>query len=138
MGINIKGVLVGGLTAGAIIILSGVGMVPLVGHEMDLALTRFNLPPLSNGAMAFFAGESVVLGIILVWLYAAVTPRLKPGIWTAVVVSVLVWLLAYFFANAAMVAYGFMPVRITVIGTAWGLVELLLAGVIGTRLYEAR
>jgi hypothetical protein len=59
-----------------------------------------------------------------------------PGNKTAAIASFIVWFLAYFFSNAAKVAYGFLPVRLTAIGTAWGLVEVLLAGWIGSRLYR--
>jgi hypothetical protein len=51
-------------------------------------------------------------------------------------VSLLVWFLAYFFGNVSNVIFGFMPIRLTVIGTAWGLVELLLAGEAGARCYH--
>ena len=35
-----------------------------------------------------------------------------------------------------MVVYGFMPVRLTVIGTFWGLSELILASIVGSKLYK--
>ena len=57
---------------------------------------------------------------------------------TAAIVSIIVWFLAYFLDNVSMVVYGFMPIRLTVIGTAWGLVELLLAGLIGSYLYKEK
>lgn len=136
MAINTKGVLSGGLTAGLIINVSAVLMVPVVGNEMDTVLASRNLPPMGTGAMVYFAMLSLSLGVLLVWLYAAVRPRLGPGPRTAAIVSVLVWFLACFSANAALVAYGFMPVRLTVIGTAWGLVELVVAGQVGARLYS--
>lgn len=135
MAINPKRVLTGGLVAGVIILASAVLMVPVVGDQMDKALEARNLPAMGGGAMAFFALVSLSNGVALVWLYAAVRPRLGPGPRTAALVSLLVWFLAYFLANAANVAYGFMPVRLTVIGTAWGLVELLVAGMVGARLY---
>lgn len=136
MRINMKRVLVGGLAAGLIIIISAVFMVPVVGNEMELALAKCNLPPMGTGAMLYFANVSLTLGIVLVWLYAAILPRMGPGIKTAVIASAFVWFLAYFLANVSMVAYGFMPVRLTVIGTVWGWVELLVAGAVGTRLYK--
>jgi hypothetical protein len=103
---------------------------------MELALARFNLPPMSNAAMGFFAVESLILGIVLVWLYAAMLPRIKHEIKTACISAFIVWLLAYFFANVAMVVYGFMPIRLTIIGTAWGFIELLAGSLIGTRFYK--
>ena len=32
--------------------------------------------------------------------------------------------------------YGFMPLRFTIMGTLWGLGELLLAGLVAVRLYK--
>lgn len=134
--INVKRVLVGGFVAGLIINVSAVFMVPVVGNQMEAALEARGLPPMGAGAMAYFGGMSLVVGVVLVWLYAAVRPRLGPGPKTAVVVSVLVWLLAYFFANASNTVFGFLPIRLAVIGTAWGLVELIVAGILGARLYK--
>jgi hypothetical protein len=136
MAINAKGVLSGGLVAGLVINISAVLMVPVVGNRMEEALEARGLPPMGGGAMAFFGVMSLVLGALLVWLYAAVRPRLGPGPKTAAIVSILVWFLAYFFANGSNVVFGFMPIHLTVVGTIWGLVELVVAGEVGARLYR--
>jgi hypothetical protein len=138
MDINLKRVIIGGLVAGIVILLCGSALVPLVGKDMDMALARFNLPPLSVGAMVYFVFTSLITGIVLVWMYAAMLPRLKHRTKTAISAAMILWLLAYFFANVAMVAYGFMPVKLTVIGTAWGLIETLAGGLIGTRFYKEK
>lgn len=138
MAINVKRVLTGGLVAGVIINVSGIAMVPLVGKQMDMVLMDRNLPPMSGGAMAYFGLMSLVLGVFLVWMYAAVRPLLGPGPKTAAIVSVLVWFMTYFWSNASMVAFGFMPISLTAIGTAWGLVELVVAGQVGARLYSRK
>ena len=135
MAISLKRVLAAGLVAGVIINVSGIAMVPLVGKQMDIVLMDRNLPPMSGGAMAYFGLMSLVLGVFMVWMYAAVRPLLGPGPKTAAIVSVLVWFMTYFWSNASMVAFGFMPLSLTVIGTAWGLVELVVAGQVGARLY---
>lgn len=136
MGINIKRVFIGGLAAGAILIVSAIAMTFVVGKEMEMALARFGLPPMGYKAVVYFAITSLVTGMILVWLYAAMLPRMNRGIKNAVIAALIVWLLAYFFPNFAMVVYGFMPVRLTIIGTVWGLFELLAASLIGTRFYK--
>jgi len=138
MAINVKGVLTSGLVAGLIINVSAIFMVPVVGNQMEEALKARNVPPMGGGAMAYFGVMSFVLGVILVWLYAAVRPRLGPGPKTAAIVSILVWFLAYFFANVSNVVFGFMPLHLTVMGTVWGLVELLVAGEVGARLYNEK
>lgn len=138
MAINMKSVLTAGLVAGLAISLSGLLMVPVVGQQMEDVLRDRNVPPMGTGDMAYFGMMSFARGILLVWLYAAVRPRLGPGPKTAAVVSLLVWFLSDFGANVSMVAYGFMPIPLTVVGTAWGLVELVVAGQLGARLYNER
>ena len=136
MNINMKRVFIGGLVAGLVINVIGILLVPVVGKEMELVLATRNLPPMGVGAMLYFVTVSLVLGIVLVWLYAAILPQMGHGTKTAIIASAIVWFLAYFLANVSMVAYGFMPAKLTAIGTSWGLVELLVAGVVGTRLYK--
>jgi hypothetical protein len=133
---NTKRIVLGGLIAAVIIILSAITMVPVVGNEMDLALAKFNLPPLSTGDMAYFVVVSLVLGFAVVWLYAVMLPRLKSHTKTAITAALFMWLIGYFFPNISMVVYGFMPVKLTIIGTVWGFFELLIASLIGTRFYK--
>jgi hypothetical protein len=136
MKINVKSVITSGLIAGLIISLSALTMVPVVGNEMDVVLENRGLPPLSNMAMLFFVVLSFINGTALVLLYALVKERLGAGIRTSIIVSVAFWFMTYFLSNASLIAYGFMPVRLTIIGTIWGLGELLLAGIVGSKLYR--
>jgi len=136
MKINVKSVITSGLISGLVISLSAITMVPVAGNEMDLVLESRGLPPLSNMAMLFFIVLSFINGITLILLYALIKERLGAGIRTAVIVSAVYWFLKYFLSNVSLVAYGFMPVRLTVIGTIWGLGELLLAGIVGSKLYK--
>lgn len=117
MKINVKSVITSGLIAGLIISLSAITMVPVVGNEMDLVLESRSLPPLSNMAMLYFVVLSFINGIALILLYALVKERLGAGVRTAVIVSVAFWFITYFLSNASLIAYGFMQVRLTIIGT---------------------
>jgi hypothetical protein len=136
MSVNIKSVITSGLVSGLLINLSAITMVPVVGNEMNNVLACRGLPPLSNMAMVYFSAISFIFGMVLVLLYAVLKVHMGSGIKTAMILSVLFWFMTYFLSNVSMVVYGFMPVRLTVIGTAWGLGELLLAGIVGSRLYK--
>lgn len=125
-----------GLIAGIIICISAVTMVPVVGNQMDEALAKFNLPPLSLSAMIFFLFVSLSLGVTLMWLYATMLPRFKYRKRTAVIAAIVLWFPGNCLPNLANVFYGFMPVGLTVIGIVWGLGELLIAGLIGSLLYK--
>ena len=134
--INLKSVLIAGFISGIIILISALSMVPAVGNEMDEILAGRGLPPLSNWAMVFFCFVSISNGILLVFLYSVLKPLLLYRTKTAIVSSFIVFFFSYFLSNASLVAYGFMPLKFTIIGTAWGLGELLLAGLVGSRLYK--
>ena len=136
MNINTKSVFTSGFITGIIIIVSGMGLVPLVGNQMDEVLASRSLPPLSIGAMGYFAIMSIILGISIVWIYAFVQSNYDSKVRVAVAIAIIIWFLTYFWSNAALVAYGFMPFRLAAIGTAWGLLELLLASIIGSKLYK--
>ena len=125
-----------GLIAGMIICISAVTMLPVVGNQMDEALAKFNLPPLSLSAMIFFLFVSLSLGVTLMWLYAAMLPRFKHRKKTAIIAAVVVWFPGNCLPNLANVVYGFMPIGLTIIVIIWGLGELLIAGLIGSLLYK--
>lgn len=134
--INLRSVLVTGLLSGLVILVSGITMVPVVGNEMDEILATRGLPPLSNWAMAYICFVSISIGVFLIFLYSLLKPHLGSRIKTALITSLMVFFIAYFLSNFSLVVYGFMPIKFTLIGTAWGLGELLLAGLVGSRLYK--
>ncbi len=136
MAINLKSVMTSGIVAGIAINVCGIALVPLLGNDMDIVLSSRGLPPLSDRAMAYFGIMSLVLGIFIVWLYANIRPQYNSNLKAIIVVSGVVWIFTYFWSNAAMVAYGFMPLQITIIGTTWGLVELFVATIVGAKLYN--
>ena len=136
MSINVKSVLKSGILAGLLINISAISMLPVVGNDFDLVLASRNLPPLSKMAMLYFSLISFINGVSIVFIYAIVKDKFEAGIKTAVLVSFVFWFLTYFLSNFSMVVYGFMPLKLTVIGTIWGLGELLLAGIVGAKLYK--
>lgn len=129
-------ILKSGFITGLIIIVSAVSMVPVVGDDMDLALAKFNLPPLSIGDMVYFIGVSLITGVMLMWLYSILLTTFKKRVKTIIITALIIWIPGYFFSNLANVVYGFMPIGLTIIGIIWGLGELLLAGLIGSRFYK--
>ncbi len=125
-------ILKAGLIAGLIIITSAATMVPVVGNEMDLALAKFNLSPLSLGDMIFFFFVSLFLGIMLMWLYSVLFSIYRQRMKTIIISALIIWIPGNLMANVSNVVYGFMPIGLTIIGIVWGLGELLIAGLIGS------
>jgi len=135
---NIISIIKSGLIAGVIICLSAATMVPVVGNEMDTALAKFNLPPLSIRDMLFFFLVSLSFGIMLIWLFALLLPVYKHRAKTIVIAALIIWFPGNLLANISNVVYGFMPIKLTIIGIVWGLGELLIAGYIGSKFYKRK
>lgn len=125
-----------GLIAGIIICISAASMVPVVGNQFDLALAKFNLPPLSISDMIFFFIVSLSMGIMLMALYSVLFPIYKHHLKTIIISSLIIWFPGNLLANLSNVVYGFMPIGLTLIGIVWGLGELLIAGYVGSSLYK--
>ena len=75
-----------------------------------------------------------VVGIVLMWLYAAIQPRFHAGIGTAVRAGLVAWFLAALLC-AAFMFQGVMPPGVMNITIIVLLVEYPLAVVLGAKLY---
>ncbi len=138
MKLNIKSIFITGIIAGLVILTSGLSMIPLVGDQMDQILADRGVPPLSNFAAVFICFVSIFNGIFLVFLYALMRPLWNSKIKTALMSSLITFFVAYFFANFSMVVYGFMPLNFTILGTVWGLGELVIGGLVASKLYKEK
>jgi hypothetical protein len=135
--INIRGVVVGGLVAGLIINVSEYILnEPVLGARMVAALTAHNLPPVGGNAIAVFVILGFVLGLVLVWLYAAIRPRFGAGPRTAAIAGAVVWFLDYFCGSVVLGALGLFPTPLIFIALVWGFIELIVAALVGGRLYS--
>ncbi len=136
-GINVGGVIRGGFVAGLIINVSETILnIPVIGAQTTAALQRFNLPDIGGAAIVLFVVMGFAIGWLMVWLYAAVRPRLGPGPKTALCVGLLVWTLYSLFPTVGIVVLGFFPIGLATIAAVWTLVELPLAAVVGAWLYK--
>lgn len=136
-GINTARVIIGGIVAGFVI---NVGEYALnmfvVKAQMEEAIARLNLPPVSGSAIGVFVTMGFALGIAAIWLYAAIRPRYGAGPGTALCAGAAVWFFAYLFPGIGYSAMGMFPTSLTVTGLAWGLGELLIGTLAGAALYQ--
>lgn len=138
MKINIKSLLLSGIVAGIVIMIIGGGLVPIIGHQMDEVLKNRLLPPLSVGDMAYFAFVSMANGFGVAALYVLLHHAIKSRLKAVFATAGIFWFFGYFLSGGALVAYGFMPLGLTVIGTAWGILELLAGTFAVSYLYKER
>jgi hypothetical protein len=135
--INVGRVIGGGLLCGLVINISETILnVVVVAADMEAALKERNLPAPGMSPIMGFVVFAFLLGIATVWLYAAIRPRFGPGVKTAVIAGVAVWLLAYVYSGLGMTFMGFFPLGLMTFTLVWGLVEVVAGAVAGAWLYR--
>lgn len=132
--INGGRVFLGGIVAGIVINVSEYIFNDVVMRkDLEAAMATIGASPGNVGVWIVYG---FVLGIIAVWVYAAIRPRFGPGAGTALLAGFVVWVLANLLGNVAMLNMGLFPARLLAIGLVWGLIELLIATAAGAWLYR--
>lgn len=135
--INMGRAILGGLLAGLVINISEFVLNMFVfGAQMEAAMRSLNLPPIGPNKILAFVVLGFALGIVTVWLYAAVRPRFGAGPSTAACAGLIVWFLAYAYPNAGMMVIHLFSRKMLAIGTVWGLFEIVIAAVVGAWVYK--
>jgi hypothetical protein len=140
MAINTQKVVVGGIVAGVVMTVIGfVSNMFILGARMKAESDAFK-PGMADQMMqgpAIITNivMNLILGIALVWTYAAIRPRFGPGLKTATYVAALFWLLASIFYS------GYMHMGMMSAGLWWsfafvGLVNFFLSAWAGARVYS--
>ena len=93
--INLARVLGGGVVAGLTLTFvadTAMGLSLSIGVWWLSAI----MDPIGNWTVTLqYGGINIVLGIVLVWLYAAIRPRFGSGVKTAVVAGVAAWIMGF-------------------------------------------
>jgi hypothetical protein len=139
MAINVSKVVVGGLIAGLVAnVLDTVwGFTVLHDGMVDMA-KRFGHTEADTQSVAFILPwimVDFVIGLAVVWNYAAIRPRFGPGPKTALVAALPLYI------AATAVVYGFMSIGMMppdafVKGTLTSLVSAMLASLAGAYFYK--
>ncbi len=135
--INFSRVFLGGLVAGLILNL-GDFLVhgPVFGEEWKAAMAMYNMPEPGGGAIVWFVFMDLIVGMAMVWLYAAIRPRFGAGGRTAIVSGIIVWFLGWFWHMGGLVAMGIYPQDLIMITLLWGFFQMSLAAIAGAWLYK--
>jgi hypothetical protein len=134
--INWARVILGGLLAGVVInILEYVTNGVVLKNDWEAAMKALGREMPAHAIPIFIVG-SFLAGIGVVALYALARPRCGPGVKTAASCGFFYWVFAYALCNVGFGAMGFVPLRMLVIGTLVGLVELILASIAGAAVYK--
>jgi hypothetical protein len=136
-GINTARVVLGGILAGVVVNLGEYLLNEVILQaQMRAAFERLNLAPPTGGAIVTFLFVGFVLGLAMIWLYAAIRPRYGPGPRTAIYAGLAAWTFFNFCTGVGYIAAGLFPARLVLFGLVWGLIELPLAAVLGAWIYQ--
>lgn len=135
--INVGRVLFGGLAAGVVLnfgefVLNGV----LLAESMKGDFDRLHLPDPGPPFIAKAVTITFLLGIVLVYLYAAIRPRFGAGVKTAICTGLIAWFFVYLYAGYIYEAMGIVSPKPFLIGLVWGIIEYPLGAIAGAWLYK--
>ena len=135
--INLGRVILGGFVAGVIInvfefLLNSV----LLADQWPGVMAAINRPTLSMHDIVVFNVVGFITGIVAVWTYAAIRPRFGAGVKTAIYAAGLTWVTAYALAMVTPAVMGVFSHRLAAVLVAGGLVEIVVATIVGAWLYK--
>ena len=135
--INIGKVVLGGLLAGLIINIGEfLFNAVLFAEELDAASKDLGIEPPGDSAIMVFVAVAFIMGIVAVWLYAAIRPRFGAGPGTAVLAGLVLWFLSPALATVQFLVMGMFPAKLLGLGLLWTLVEMPLAALAGAWAYK--
>jgi len=138
-GINFSRVLLGGLAAG-VILNAGEFLLNEVLFKTQLEETVARLhverPGLIFNSLA--SGLTLLLGIVVVLLYALIRTRLGPGPKTALMAAALAWFCIYFYSGVLTSVLLGLRKDLLLIGLVWGAFEYSIAAIGGAALYREK
>jgi len=135
--INLGRVILGGLVAGLIINIGEFVLnEPILGQQWIAAMESLNRSPIGNNAIAVFVVGAFILGITMIWTYAAMRPRMGAGPSTAICAGLLVWFFVYLYPAPGLIAMDLFPRNLLLLTVVWGFFELPIAALAGAWLYQ--
>jgi len=135
--INVPRVILGGLVAAFICNISGftVGGLFLVA-EVNAFFDELGRRPAPMQMLITHIGIRLLMGLVCIWLYAAIRPRFGPGPRTAMIAGLALFMIGYFPLGLLLLELGLYTVRTTIIALLWSLGEALLMTVAGASIYR--
>jgi len=135
--INKGRVLLGGLLAGLVLtIIQMLVHQVILGDQWHEAFMALNLQPLAGGDIAVGVVKFFLIGIFIVWLYAAIRPRYGAGPKTAVLAGLAVWFILWLIGFGGLIFMDLLPCNLVGTGVGLGLGEAVLAALAGGWVYK--
>lgn len=140
MGINTQKVVVGGIAAGIVMnvvgfLTHGVMLGARMNAEMDAVVPGLSTRMVNATTMTVNVVTQLAIGLVLVWLYAAIRPRFGPGFATAARAAIVIWVCGLFFYSGWYLT-GMTTASTYLLASIAALVNLLAGAYVGGMLYK--
>lgn len=135
---NMGRVILGGFVAGIVMdimsfFVDGMWLAP----RWAAAMKALGHPGFTTRQLLWFNILGIAIGIVAVWIYAAIRPRFGAGAKTATCAAVAMWIASALLPNLDMMwVTGLFGRRLTFYSTAGTLVEMILGTLAGAALYK--
>lgn len=135
--INVGRVVLGGLLAGVVLNIGEYILnEPILGQEWKAAMERLNVSPPEGSVIAWYVVMGFILGIAIVWLYAAIRPRYGAGPKTAIIAGLAAWFFVWLWGPVSLSVTGLFPAKPVMVTIIWGFFEAPIAALAGAWLYR--
>ena len=135
--INVGRVLLGGLVAGFVIsICNFVINRVLLRDAMNAEFARLHVPEPGNDFIVKAVVLTFILGIAIVYLYAAIRPRFGAGVKTAICAGLMAWFFVFVYTSVVLGLVFRMPLDLMVKRAALGLIVYAIGAIAGAWLYK--
>jgi len=135
--VNSIRVIISGLAAGLVINIGEFILnEPILGKGWKALAAKYQLPEPGGSIIAYYVLMAFIMGIVLIWIYAAIRPRFGPGPRTAIIAGLLVWFLGWFWGLIGAAVAGIYPWNLVTTTLIWGFFEVPLAALAGGFLYK--
>jgi hypothetical protein len=136
-GVNVQRWLLGGIVAGVLIwVLEGLAGLAYMA-DMRAALEAHGLSVEMGGVtLGISVVVSLISGLTLTFFYVAARPRFGPGPKTAVLVAFALWVGGYLLSLLGYQMLGLFPRGLLVLWGVTGLLEMILAALVGAWIYR--
>ena len=130
-------VVLGGLLAGVIVFVSTAARILVLREQIVGFIESHGLQGLGQTeGFVFLAVYSAALGILIVWLYAALRPRFGAGSTTAILGGMFYWISIDLVPYAALLRFDLIPIGGVLVHWIWTVVEIPVASLVGAWVYQ--
>ena len=135
--INLGRVLLGGFVSGVVISIGNflINRV-LLRDAMNTEFGRLHVPQPGTDFIAKAVVLTFILGIAIVYLYAAIRPRFGAGVKTAICAGLMAWFFVFLYTSILLGMALRMPVDLIVKRTLLGLIVYAVGAVAGAWFYK--